>query len=264
VFDLPVDQVRQHGFDCILFQDDPQYLKDQYLYLSPAQRNLPRIYLEHDPPREHPTDMRHPVDDGNTLLVHVTPFNALMWDSGRTPTRVIEHGVIVPDGVHYSGELERGLVVVNHLMQRGRRLGGDIYAAVREQVPVDLVGMGAEEVGGIGEVQHADIPSFAARYRFFFNPIRYTSMGLAVIEAMMIGMPIVGLATTEMATVIRNGVSGQVDTSVVKLVSGMRQLLADPGLARQLGEGARRYARERFHIGRFVDDWNAAFKLVTG
>ena len=32
-----------------------------------------------------------------------------MWDSGRTPTTVvIDHGVIVREGVRYTGELERG------------------------------------------------------------------------------------------------------------------------------------------------------------
>lgn len=41
---------------------------------------------------------------------------------------------------------------------------------------------------------------FAARYRFLFNPIRYTSLGLAVIEAMMIGMPVVALGTTDMVS----------------------------------------------------------------
>ncbi len=59
--------------------------------------------------------------------------------------------------------------------------------------------MGAEEAGGLGEVRHVELAAFAARYRFFFNPIRYTSLGLAVIEAMMVGMPIVALATTEMS-----------------------------------------------------------------
>jgi hypothetical protein len=263
VFDMPVDGVRQLQFDCILFQDDPHFLHDQYELLSVVQRNLPRIYLEHDPPRDHPTDMRHPVDDPNVLLVHVTPFNELMWDSGATPTRVVEHGVIVPPGVLYSGELARGLVVVNNIAQRGRRLGGDIFASVREQIPLDLVGMGAEELGGIGEVELSGLAAFSARYRFFFNPIRYTSMGLAVIEAMMIGMPIVGLATTEMATAIQNDVSGYVDTDVRKLVSHMQRLLEDPAEARMLGEGARRHALERFHIDRFVADWNAAFRTVA-
>jgi glycosyltransferase involved in cell wall biosynthesis len=263
VFDLPVSEAKDAQFDCILFQDDHQYLHDQHIYLSEAQRRLPKIYLEHDPPREHPTDMRHIVDDPATLLVHVTAFNALMWDSGRTPARVIEHGVIEPEGVSYRGDLERGIVVINNLASRGRRLGGDVFERARIQVPLDLVGMGAQELGGIGEVQHAELPAFVSRYRFFYNPIRYTSLGLAVIEAMMTGMPIVALATTEMSTVIDDGVSGCIDTDERKLVESMRMLLAEPELARKLGEAARRRARERFNILRFADDWDKAFRYVT-
>jgi hypothetical protein len=264
VFDLPVEQARHHRFDCIIFQDDRQYLKDQYLYLSQQQRRLPRIYIEHDTPRDHPTDMRHPVEDPSMLLVHVTPFNALMWDSGATPTCIIEHGVLLPKDAAYRGDLARGLVVVNHLAQRGRRLGADIYKAVRDQVPLDLVGMGAEELGGIGEIEHAKLPVFSAHYRFFFNPSRYTSLGLEVIEAMVLGMPIVGLATAEMATAIENGRSGYVDTHVPTLVSRMRSLLSDIEHARRLGAGARQRALDRFSIGRFISDWNAALRLAVG
>jgi hypothetical protein len=263
VIDLPVDEAKDRQFDCILFQDDDQYLRDQHLYLSEAQRRLPKIYLEHDTPRAHPTDMRHPVDDPSVLLVHVTAFNALMWDNGNTPTRIIEHGVLVPPGVSYRGELERGLVVINNIASRGRRLGGDIFAQVRKQLPLDLVGMGAQEAGGIGEILHAQLPAFAAPYRFFFNPIRYTSLGLAVIEAMMIGMPVVALATTEMATVIDDGVTGYADTNVATLTDRMRELLGHPELARRLGQAGQRRACERFHIDRFVRDWNEAFHFVT-
>lgn len=263
VIDMPVSEVAKHEFDCILFQDDEQYLKDQYEFLTAAQRALPKIYLEHDTPREHPTDMPHPVDDPDILLVHVTPFNQLMWNNGRTPTRVIEHGVLVPKDVRYNGHLDRGIVVVNHLARRGRRLGGDVFSTVREQIPLDLVGMGAEEMGGLGEVLHAQLPAFTANYRFLFNPIRYTSLGLSVIEAMMIGTPVVGLATTEMATVIENGKLGYVDTSVPKLVEHMRGLLRDVELARELGENARNYALERFSIHRFIADWDRAFRDVT-
>jgi glycosyltransferase involved in cell wall biosynthesis len=263
VHDLPVDAAPKTQLDCIVFQDDPQYLQDQYLLLTAAQRRLPKIYIEHDPPRSHPTDARHPVDDDNTLLVHVTAFNRLMWDSGRTLTRVIEHGVIAPANVEYDGGLERGIAVINNLRLRGRRLGSDLYDQVARDVPIDLVGMNATQAGGLGEIPHADLPAFLARYRFFFNPIRYTSLGLAVIEAMMSGLPIVALATTEMATVIRNGVSGHTDTDVDKLIGHMRALLADPAAARALGEAARRYALERFAIGRFVADWEDALAAVT-
>jgi hypothetical protein len=263
VRDVPAALVREQAFDCILFQSRKNYLHDQHEILSESQRQLPRLYLEHDPPQEHPTNTRHVVNDPNVMLVHVTPFNALMWDSGKTPTCVIEHGVTVPS-VHYTGELDRGLVVVNGLRSRGRRLGADIFTQVRRQVPLDLVGMGSMELDGLGEVPHAQLPALQARYRFFFNPIRYTSLGLAVCEAMMLGMPIVGLATTEMAMVVENGVSGYVGTDVNQLVAVMQRLLREPAEARRLGEGARRYAQERFNIQRFTRDWEAAFALVTG
>lgn len=264
VIDLPVEQARRYEFDCILYQDDDQYLKDQYEFLSPSQRNLPRIYIEHDTPRQHPTDMRHPVDDPDVLLVHVTAFNQLMWDNGRTPSKVIEHGVFISQNISYSGRLNRGVVVINHLARRGRRLGGDVFSVAREQVPLDLVGMGAEELEGIGEIQHAQLPAFLANYRFLFNPIRYTSLGLAVIEAMMVGVPVIGLATTEMATVIENGKSGYVDTKLEKLIAHMHELIEQPEEARRLGEGARRRAIERFSIQRFIHDWNETFRAVTG
>jgi glycosyltransferase involved in cell wall biosynthesis len=124
--------------------------------------------------------------------------------------------------------------------------------------------MGSEEVGGLGEVKPMRLPDFEARYRFFFNPIRYTSLGLAVLEAMMIGLPIMGLATTEMVTVVENGISGCLDTCVDRLVGCMRELLASPGEARRLGEGARRTALERFNIRRFVRNWEDAFAHVAG
>ncbi len=264
VHDVPAEEVRTQEFDCVLFQHRSNWERDQYDLLSEAQRRLPRIYLEHDPPQENPTDQRHWVDDPGVLLVHVTPFNALMWDCGRTPTRVIEHGVLIPEGIRCTGEIPRGLVVVNHLRQRGRRLGADVFQRARTRVPLDLVGMDSESLGGLGEVFPPALPAFEARYRFFFNPIRWTSLGLAVIEAMTVGLPVVGLATTEMATAIENGVSGFVDTDVSRLLEPMRRLLADPAEARRLGEGARRRALERFGIGRFVRDWEETFDLVTG
>ena len=263
VHDMPVADVQRHSFDCIVFQKREHYAQDQHQILTEAQRRLPRIYLEHDPPQEHPTNTRHPVQDTQTLLVHVTHFNALMWDSGVTPNRVIEHGVVMPDAVRYTGEIERGIAVVNHLQRRGRRLGADIYAEVSAQVPLTLIGMDAETAGGLGEVRNVELPAFVARYRFLFNPIRYTSLGLAVVEAMMVGSPIVALATTEMPTVIANRVNGFAATNVAELIAVMRELLAAPALARQWGEASRRYARQRFAIGRFVDDWLAAIDEVT-
>lgn len=264
VHDVPAEAVRHTRFDCVLFQHHRNYTHDQFEILSPEQRRLPRIFVQHDPPLDHPTDQQHWCDDPNMLLVHVTPFNALMWNSGAAPVRVIDHGVPDPAPLRYRGDLPKGLVVINHLGSRGRRLGPDIFLAARESVSLDLVGMESEKLGGLGEVTPTRLAEFSIRYRFFFNPIRYTSLGLAVCEAMALGMPIVGLATTEMATAIQNGVTGFVDTDLARLIPRMQMLIDDPALARQLGENARRYALERFALPRFVAEWNEAFLQVAG
>lgn len=264
VIEVPAEQIASTPVDCILFQSARAYQEDQYRLLSEAQRRLPRIYLEHDPPQQHPTNTCHPVDDPAMLLVHVTPFNALMWDNGRTPTRVIEHGVMIPDEARYRGELARGIAVVNNLALRGRRLGADIFEAARERVPLDLVGMGATLSGGLGEISNMELPAFLSHYRFYFHPIRWTSLGLAALEAMMVGLPVVGLATTELVTVIRNGDNGFVDTDPQRLAGAMRHLIDSPGDAARMGSSARRIALERFNIERFVDDWLRAFRDVAG
>lgn len=262
VHDISVEDIHQQSFDCILFQSSRNYLHDQHEILTEAQRQLPRIYLEHDPPREHPTDTQHVVNNADVLLVHVTHFNDLMWDAGVTPTCVVDHGVIVPETVEYIGDIARGLVVANGLKKRGRRLGADVFEQVRKSVPLDLVGMDAESFNGLGEVHHSLLPSFESHYRFFFHPVRYTSLGLAVCEAMMVGLPVVGLATTELATVITNDVSGYIDTNIDHLIERMQELLADPEKARRLSKNAREYARSRFGIQRFVNDWNSVFERV--
>ena len=256
VHEVPAEQVRDLDLDCILFQSPQHYLRDQYELLSDAQRGLARIFLEHDPPQQHPTNTRHILDDPEAVLVHVTHFNELMWDSRRTPTRVIEHGVLVPQDVRYSGELNKGLVVVNGIQRRGRRLGWDVFERVQTAVPLDLIGMESEGSGGLGEIGHEQLPGFMCRYRFIFNPIRYTSLGLAVCEAMTLGIPMVGLATTEMVTAVTNDVNGYVDTNVDVLIDRMRYLLANPGHARRLSESARMMARVRFGISRFTKDWD--------
>jgi len=262
VHEVPAEAVHEAEFDLVLFQSRDAWTDEQHRLLSAAQRRLPRIYLEHDPPQQHPSDTPHWMDDTEVLLVHVTPFNALMWNSGQVITRVIEHGVKLLHPARYSGERASGLVAVNNIDLRGRRLGFDVYRHVARRIPLSLVGMGSERCGGEGDLPNAALPGRVAQHRFFFSPIRYTSLGLAVIEAMMVGAPVVALATTELAGVIHNGQNGVADTRLDRLITGMQQLLANPGWARTLGEAGRRTAQDRFNIERFIADWNAAFRLV--
>jgi glycosyltransferase involved in cell wall biosynthesis len=187
-----------------------------------------------------------------------------MWDNGSTPVRVVEHGVPIPSDVRYGGEIGRGIVVVNDLGTRGRRLGRDVFERAREAVPLDLIGLNAPALGGLEPVAHEDLPAVMSRYRLYFHPIRYTSFGMAVCEAMLIGMPVVALATTEMPTVNEDGISGFLSTDPAVLVDRMRTLLADRELARAIGLAGQRIARERFSVERFGRDWNRVLHEAAG
>ena len=262
VREVPAEQVRDLDLDLVIYQTPKNYFEDGPAILSPAQRALPAIYLEHNTPKPSAVDTRHPIDDPNLLLVHVTHYNRLMWDSGRTPTTVIEHSVAIAPGVCYTGELARGITVVNGPQKRPRIAGYDLFLAARERLPLDAVGMDTEALGGLGDVPYRDLHALVGRYRFLFSPMRYTSLPLAVIEAMTLGMPVVALATTELPAVIQDGVTGFVSCDVERLIENMRELLADPAKAAWLGANAREMARERFGLARFARDWNAAFALA--
>lgn len=262
VFDVLVDDIPLLKLDCIIFQRERHYRQDQYMVLSEAQRKLPGIFIEHDPPQAHPTNTKHCLHDSDVFLVHVTHFNSLMWDSGTTRKTVIPHGVMVPENARYTGKRARGIVAVNNLERRGRRLGFDIFKAASQAVPLDLIGMGSETAGGKGEISHKDYPYYLSEYRFFFNPIRYTSLGLAVCEAMMIGLPVVGFATTEMAKVVENYQTGYVDTDLKQMIYFMNLLIKNPEAAMRLSSQCRSYARRHFNIERFAYDWQKVLEEV--
>ena len=262
VHGAPIERLQDLRLDAVLYQSRRAWEHDRHVLLSPLQQALPALVLEHDPPQEHPTNTLHWAADSGAVLIHVTPFNALMWDCGSTRSVIIEHGILPMSDARYTGEVAAGIVVVNHLERRGRRLGRDLFEQMRERLPLVLVGMGSAELGGLGEVEHRDLPALMARHRFFFNPIRYTSLGLAVLEAMFAGVPVVGLATTELATVIRSGHNGIIDTRPQRLVDAMHSLIESPSRAAALGEEGRRDVQERFAIGRFVNDWQRLLSEV--
>src|SRR5919108_1679205 len=133
---FPGPGTKRQKLDCIVFQHEAQYLDGQFEVLSAAQRRLPKIYIEHEPPREHPVESRHVVTDSDILIVHVSEFNRLMWDNGCSTTRVIEPGVLDPGG-GYWGEVRRGLVAAEDLPAADRRNGADILAQAEANVALD-------------------------------------------------------------------------------------------------------------------------------
>jgi hypothetical protein len=244
-----------------------EHLAEMWLGGRRPWRDVPAIYLEHSAPQGRIADMRHPAADRPDLVIaHVTHFNALFWDCGTTPTRVIEHGVVDP-GYRYTGETPRSAVVINEARRRARVTGTDLLDRfAREGVPIDLFGMDAASVAAPGrgteDVSQDRLHDEMARRRLYLHPIRWTSLGLSLIEAMHLGMPVVALATTEAPEAVPAG-AGRISTSVDVLAQAARGFLAEPERAREAGREARRAALDRYGLDRFLADWDALLEEVA-
>ncbi len=257
-------QAAEFDFDVVILQrpHELEGLAEQLLGGRRPGRDIPAIYVEHNAPQGRIAEMVHPAADrGDLTLVHVTHFNDLFWDAGSTPTRVIEHGIVDP-GHRYSGELARAAVVINEPGRRGRVTGTDLLPRLNGQVPLDLFGIGAGALGGREDVRQDELHGEMARRRVYLHPIRWTSLGLSLIEAMQLGMPVVALATTEAPAAVPPE-AGVLSTDVDELRAGLRRLIGNPDEARACGEAARRAALERFGLARFLDDWDALLAEVA-
>ena len=269
VTELPPERLRDEPFDVVVLQRPHELARlcKAWTGRRPG-RDLPAVYVEHNAPQGRIAEMRHPAagrDD--LLLVHVTHFNALFWDAGGTPTRVIEHGVVDP-GERYSGELPRAAVVINEARRRARVTGTDLLAGFSHAAPLDLFGMDAQSVAtgngvrAIDDLPQARLHDEMARRRVYLHPIRWTSLGLSLLEAMHLGMPVVALGTTEVHEAVPAG-AGVVSTRVDLLADALRRLVADPDDAAERGRAARAAALERYGLARFLSDWDAVLGEVA-
>jgi hypothetical protein len=256
-------QLADHPVDVVVLQRPCELdgLAERWLGGRRPGRDVPAVYLEHNAPQARIADMRHPAADRDDLVVvHVTYFNDLFWDCGGTPTRVIEHGIPDP-GHRYTGELARCAVVINEARRRGRVTGTDLLPRLGQAAPIDLFGIAAGELNG-ADLPQAHLHRQMARRRVYLHPVRWTSLGLSLIEAMYLGMPVVALGTTEVAEAVPD-TAGVVSTSVERLQHGVRELIADPDGARERGRAARAAALNRFALSRFLDQWDELLEEVA-
>jgi glycosyltransferase involved in cell wall biosynthesis len=262
VEEVTPSQARDAEIDLVILQrkEELDHLALEWTGRRPGVE-VPAVYLEHNCPDAPVSEARHAVADRpGVTVVHVTHFNKLFWDCGRSRSVVIEHGIVDP-GNRYGGELPRGVFVANEPLRRGRVVGTDLLDGFRRIAAVDTFGMGSQPIGG------SDLPQDAlhdemARRRVYLHLTRWTSLGLSLIEAMQLGMPVVALATTEVAEAVAPG-AGVVSNDLDRLSQAYRSFVSDPELAACTGRRARSTALERFGLKRFLSDWDVLMEEVT-
>jgi glycosyltransferase involved in cell wall biosynthesis len=115
--------------------------------------------------------------------------------------------------------------------------------------------------------EHEDLPQARLheelpRRRVYIHPFRWTSLGLSLIEAMFLAMPVVALATTEAPRAVPPA-AGAISTDLGELHAAMRRFAGDPAAAREAGLAAREAALARYGLKRFLRDWDQILQEVS-
>jgi hypothetical protein len=263
--EVPLNTLADQDVDVVVLQRPQEIdLCDARLRRRPG-RDVPAVYVEHNTPGGGITTV-HPLADQRAVpIVHVTHFNQLVWDNGDAPTVVIDHGIPDP-GHRYSGIRGAAGVVVNEPVRRGRAVGTDLLPMLAEAVPIDVFGMGVDLLPGalafapgrcttIPDLPQEQMHSQLAQRAVYVHTHRWTSLGLSLLEAMYLGMPVVALACTEASAAVPPE-AGCVTTDPARLCAAAARLLDDPDAARAAGQVAREAARTRYGLDRFVKDWD--------
>jgi hypothetical protein len=260
------DELTDTPIDVVIVQRPRDLeLAERWLGGRRPGRDVGLIWLEHNAPQGRINELCHPARNRDDLtIVHVTHTNALYWDTGSTPTTVVEHGVIDP-GHRYRGDIEASGIVVNEPRRRARVTGTDLFERFGSAAPVHLFGMGADDLAdalgrpawleAFDDVPQQDMHDELARRRCYVHPFRWTSLGLSLIEAMLLGMPVVALATTDVPAAVPEG-AGVVSNDLDELLTAVEHFRRDPAAAVAAGRVGRAHAIERYSLDRFLSQWD--------
>jgi hypothetical protein len=276
VREVPVEQIGDEPFDVAIVQR-PRHVELLTEWFGPFEhrnrrRMPPIVWLEHNAPQGRINEMRHPAADCAHVaaVVHVTHTNALLWDTGDVPTTVIQHGIVDP-GHTWSGTDVASAVVVNEPVRRARVAGTDLLPRFGAVAPLNVYGMAVTPLDDLfGRPAwlrtHEDLPQPTmherlGQQRCYVHPFRWTSLGLSLLEAMAIGMPVVALAMTEAPAAIGRR-AGVVSNDVDELVRATKRLMHDRDWAAELGAAARSRVLCRYGLDEFLASWNRLLEVL--
>jgi len=165
---------------------------------------------------------------------------------------VVHFGVDVDDYLPYSGEKAAGLRICNFINSRRRILLWDFHDKAFSGLPVTLVGHNPDIPGVEAARDWNHLKRILQAHRFYIHtadPQLEAGYNMATVEAMAAGLPVLG--NRHPTSPIKHGASGFLSDHPDELRHYAQILLEDRGLARLMGQRARKTAREQFSLRRF-------------
>ena len=156
-----------------------------------------------------------------------------------------------------------------------------VFAAVLADIParLDLVGEGPERpriealVASLGLREHVrflgergDLIALLQQSDVFLLPSQTESFGLAALEAMACGIPVVASDVGGVSEVVADGETGFLAAAgdIASMAGHARRLLTDEELRRRMARAARHLAATQFRLAPAVDHYEAVYRRVLG
>ncbi|MBV6522429.1 MAG: hypothetical protein MNPFHGCM_02577 [Gemmatimonadaceae bacterium] len=200
-----------------------------------------------------PREMRATL---NTYLTsvggHAIAVSRMKSRSWGVAHGIVRNSVDTDAYLPHTGETPSGLRVANHVTSKRVFLAWDFHERGLDGLPVKLVGHNADLAGVAAAGDWDELKRDFSTHRFYVHtadPRYEDGFNMAMLEAMAAGMPV--LTNRHPTTIVEHGKSGFVCDSPEAMRRHARDLLANPGMAMDMGQRARERVRAEFSPIRF-------------
>ncbi|WP_105133526.1 glycosyltransferase family 4 protein [Burkholderia sp. BE12] len=194
---------------------------------------------------------------------HVIANTAVDAQNARPPVRAVPHRPYVA----FAGRLseQKGLATLIEALAAVTPMGGSIDLVMAGDGDTRRWHDYAETLGVADRVRFAGWLAGSGKSRFyqeatlFCLPSRFESFGIAALEAMFYGVPVVATRVGGLAELVDDGVTGYLvePDDAAALARAMYAIAIDPALRERMGQAARERAQRLYAteavVGRYVD-----------
>lgn len=229
-----------------------------------------------------------PIRQADAIM---TPSRAVMNELSSLFNVSSARTVVTYNGIHHAPGTHGGVAAIpptigtigNLSWKKGYEHGLQAIRLVQERFPevrYEIVGRHNDDVHiqkWIAEMklertvrllgQQADVADHLRRWSIYFQPSMTEGFGLAVLEAMSYGKPVVASRSGGIPELIHHGETGLMVTpgNAGEMAAALQSLLENPSLARTLGAAAMNVARSTFSAAKMVAEHEQLYRdLMNG
>lgn len=224
---------------------------------------LPILVLEHTLPLPN-----WPAEQFNALKsmrgdvnVFITEYSKKKWE---IPGEVVLHSIdtdLFCPSAEEDVRLDRVLTVAHDFVNRDYALNYKGWERITEDLPRVVVG----DTPGLSQ-QSESVEVLVGEYQaasVYINPSVLSPVPTSMLEAMACGCAVVSTSTCEIPNIIKHGTNGFLSNDEGELRGYVKMLLAEPHLARMMGDAARKTIERDFSEERYINEWNTIFDTVA-